>query len=76
MKKLLSIFVLSFTLLSCSSTTETDLINQAQVGDQRLNQSVDDEPMGSGTPDQVQEQQAEYQSDAIEGVSDESSINN
>lgn len=76
MKKLVTIIGLSFLLLSCSLSSETDAVDKAQVGDQRLNQSVDDQPLVSGTPDEVQEQQANYQSAAIEGYPDESSDNN
>lgn len=76
MKKLLVICVLNLFLSSCSLSTDTKAVNEAQTGDQRLNQSVDDQPLVSGTPDEVQEQQADYQSAAIEGYPDEKSFNN
>ncbi len=76
MKKLFTLLTLSLFLLSCSLSSETQAVKEAQVGDQRLNQSLDEQPMGTGTPDEVQEQQADYQSAAIEGYQDDSSLNN
>jgi hypothetical protein len=75
MKKLVTILGLSFLLLSCSLSSDTEALDKAQTGDQRLNQSVDDQPLVSGTPDEVQVEQGDYQSAAIEGYQDDNSAN-
>ncbi len=70
MKKLVSISVLSLFLLGCSFN---QVVHEAQVGDQRLDQSVEQPPVSAGPPDEVQVQKADYQSAVIENSPDEDS---
>jgi uncharacterized protein YcfL len=74
MKKLILLFILSFALLSCSSASLTQAEDSVQVADQRLDQSSSDPSDVVGTPDEVQLQQGEEQSEVAEGYQDDDSV--